>query len=55
MSSALALSLLLAGGTREVPVPPPPPLAIRWEKNFDRAIEKAKKAGKPVVVDFWAE
>jgi thioredoxin 1 len=53
MSSVLALSLLLAGGPREAPVPPP--VAIRWEKNLDRALEKAKKSGKPVFVDFWAE
>jgi thiol:disulfide interchange protein DsbD len=53
MGTALALSLLLAGGAREVPAPPPP--AIRWERNFDEALKKARKAGKPVFVDFWAE
>lgn len=55
MTSTLALSLLLAGGAREVPSPPPPPLAIKWEKNFDEALKKARKGGKPVIVDFWAD
>jgi thiol:disulfide interchange protein DsbD len=54
MASALALSLLLAAGAREAPAAPSPP-AIRWEKSFDEALKKARKAGKPVFVDFWAE
>jgi len=54
MNSALALSLLLAGGAREAPAPPSPP-AIRWEKNFEAALKKARKDRKPVFVDFWAE
>jgi thiol-disulfide isomerase/thioredoxin len=55
MSSALALSLLLAGAAREAPPPLPPPPTIRWERNFDDALKKARKAGKPVIVDFWAD
>jgi thioredoxin-like negative regulator of GroEL len=54
MTSALALSLLLAGGAREAPAPPSPP-SIKWEKDFAEALKKAKKAGKPVIVDFWAD
>jgi thioredoxin-like negative regulator of GroEL len=53
MTSAIALSLLLAGGAREAPVPPPP--TIKWEKRFDEALKKARKDGKPVIVDFWAD
>jgi thioredoxin-like negative regulator of GroEL len=53
MTSALALSLFLAGGVREAPAPPP--LAIKWEKNFDAALRKAQKDGRPVFVDFWAD
>jgi hypothetical protein len=26
---------------------------IQWERDFDEAIEKAKKAGKPIFHDFW--
>jgi len=55
MSSALALSLLLSGAAREAPLPLPPPPTIKWEKNFDEALKKARKAGKPVIVDFWAD
>ena len=55
MSSALALSLLLAGAAREAPPPLPAPPTIKWEKNFDEALKKARKAGKPVIVDFWAD
>ncbi len=53
MTGVLALSLLLASAARESPAPPPP--AIKWEKNFDAALRKAKTSGKPVIVDFWAE
>jgi tetratricopeptide (TPR) repeat protein len=55
MSSALALSLLLATGTREVAASPPSPPAIRWERNFETALKKARKERKPLFVDFWAE
>jgi thioredoxin-related protein len=53
MNGALVLSLLLASGAREAPPPTPP--AIKWEKNLDEALKKARRAGKPLVVDFWAE
>jgi len=47
VTQALALVLLLAGST--------PPTGIRWEKDFDAAMKKARREGKPVVVDFWAD
>jgi thioredoxin-like negative regulator of GroEL len=47
MTAALALSLLLAGPTS--------PQGIRWEKSFDKAMKKAAKHDKPLIVDFWAE
>ena len=47
MTSALALSLLLAA--------PTPSVGIVWEKKFDKAMEQAREADKPVMVDFWAE
>jgi len=52
MSSALALSLFLAGATQHTSTAP---VAIRWERSFDEAMKKARKAGKPVFVDFWAD
>jgi thioredoxin-like negative regulator of GroEL len=54
MTPALALSLLLAGAARETPAPPSPP-SIKWEKSFAEALKKAKKDGKPLIVDFWAD
>jgi thioredoxin-like negative regulator of GroEL len=47
MTSALALSLLLAGPTSAK--------GIQWEEKFDKAMQKAAKYEKPVIVDFWAE
>jgi thioredoxin-like negative regulator of GroEL len=47
MISSLALSLLLAG--------PGSPAGIKWERQFDEALKKAKAAGKPVIVNFWAD
>jgi len=26
---------------------------IRWETDFDAALAKARKSGKPVFQDFW--
>jgi hypothetical protein len=26
---------------------------IKWERDFETAIAKAKKGGKPVFHDFW--
>jgi hypothetical protein len=26
---------------------------IRWEKDFNGALEKSKKTGKPIFHDFW--
>ncbi len=28
---------------------------IRWERDFSKALEKARQAGKPVFQDFWYE
>jgi hypothetical protein len=28
---------------------------IKWERDFKKAIEKAKKAGKPIYHDFWLD
>jgi hypothetical protein len=26
---------------------------IKWERDFNTALEKAKKIGKPIFQDFW--
>jgi thiol-disulfide isomerase/thioredoxin len=31
------------------------PAGIRWERKFEDALKKARAAGKPVMIDFWAE
>ena len=58
MISDLAVSLLLAAGARP-PLPgagtPGAPGSVRWERNFEEASRKARKAAKPVIVDFWAD
>lgn len=48
MIGSLALALLVAG-------PPAAPPAVAWERDFAQALEKARAAGKPILVDFWAE
>jgi thiol-disulfide isomerase/thioredoxin len=53
MSPAIALSLLLSGTAQPAPEAQPP--SIRWEKSFEDAMKKARKVGKPVIVDFWAD
>lgn len=61
MIGDLALALLLAAGTRPAAaagparVGGPPPPSPRWEKSFDEAQKKARRLGRPIVVDFWAE
>jgi thiol:disulfide interchange protein DsbD len=56
VTALLALPLLLAGGLRHAASSPAPPaISIRWEKGFEEAQKKARKAGKPIIVDFWAE
>jgi len=48
------VSLFLAASAAQPATAAPPP-RIKWEKSFDEALKRASKAGKPVVVDFWAE
>ena len=56
MIPLVAMSLLLAGAVRhDATSPAPQTPAIKWEKSFEEAQKKARKTGKPIVVDFWAE
>jgi thiol-disulfide isomerase/thioredoxin len=53
---ALALPFLLVGGPRhDSAVPAPAAVSIKWEKSFEEAQKKARRTGKPIFVDFWAE
>jgi hypothetical protein len=42
------LTVTLAADTKNAPT------AITWEKTLDDAVAKAKKAGKPILLDFFA-
>ena len=42
----LGVALALGGGAQ--------PSDIAWERDFSSAMKKAKAAGKPLLVDFWA-
>jgi thiol-disulfide isomerase/thioredoxin len=44
--AVLGMALALGGGAH--------PSDITWERDFGSAIKKAKAAGKPLLVDFWA-
>jgi thiol-disulfide isomerase/thioredoxin len=52
---ALPLLALLAAPTGRAPARPAPAASVKWEKGYSAAVEKAKAAGKPVMIDFWAE
>ena len=43
----LAAALLLGAGGH--------PVGVRWERNFDAAVQKAKAQNKALMVDFWAD
>lgn len=47
--TSLVLTMLLLGGGSEAKG------GIRWDRDFDAAMKKARSAGKPVMIDFWAE
>ncbi len=56
MIPLVAVSLLMVGGARrEAIVVAPAPPVIRWERSFEEAQKKARRSGKPIMVDFWAE
>ena len=65
MIGDLALALLLASGARPPLAAAAPgvggsgrataPQSVKWEKNFDEALRKARRTARPVIVDFWAE
>jgi len=47
VTGSLAIAVVLVAAA--------PATGIRWEKNFDAAMKRAQREGKPVIVDFWAE
>jgi tetratricopeptide (TPR) repeat protein len=48
MLAPLALALLVTAA-------PAKGAGIRWENGFEEALKRARAAGKPVMIDFWAE
>ena len=48
MIASVAVALLLTGGTHHSS-------GVRWERQFEHGLKKARAAGKPVMVDFWAD
>lgn len=51
LAACLALAVLGAPSARK----PAAPVSIKFEASFEAALRKAKAAGKPVMVDFWAD
>jgi thioredoxin-like negative regulator of GroEL len=49
--ATLSLAALLVGGTGGNATPHE---GIRWERNFEEAMKRARLAGKPLMIDFWA-
>jgi thioredoxin-like negative regulator of GroEL len=49
---AVAVAVLLAA---PVAAPRAKPAGIRWQADLETALGAAKPAGKPVMIDFWAE
>ncbi len=50
-----AAALLVQADPTGSPPPALQPPGIRWERQFEEALRRAKSEGKPVMVDFWAE
>ena len=48
MMLPLVFAAALTGG-------PAHAVSVRWERNFDEALKKARAARKPLIVDFWAD
>jgi len=47
--TSLVLAVLLLGSGPEAKG------GIRWDRDFELAMKKAKNASKPVMIDFWAD
>ncbi len=47
--TSLVLAVLLLGSG------PEPKGGIRWDRDFELGMKKAKNAGKPMMIDFWAD
>jgi len=59
-----ALAVVVGCGLRQDDAAPPQveqavtshaPAEVRWEIDWDRAFERARREGKPVLVDFYAD
>ena len=50
LAAVVALAVMAAPAAK-----PAVPASIKFETGFETALRKAKAAGKPVMVDFWAD
>jgi thioredoxin-like negative regulator of GroEL len=60
IAAAVAIAAVMGASAAPAARPKPsakpaPPASLRWAKTFEAALEKARAAGQPVMVDFWAE
>lgn len=54
MASGLLALVLATGPGEAAPLGSPYGHDIPWERDFGAAVKKARAAGKPLLVDFWA-
>src|SRR5262249_59605486 len=54
-TTVVTCGALVLPASRAAGGPAPANGPVKWERQFDEALKKAKAAGKPVLVDFWAD
>src|SRR5262249_48487464 len=54
-TTVVTCGALVLPASRAAGGPAPANGPVKWERQFDEALKKTKAAGKPVLVDFWAD